>query len=800
MAAEDRRNVMLVAMNANTHAVRLSIGGMNCAGCVATVEKTLKNVPGVSEATVNFAEHTASVSGTADPKTLIGAVVAAGYEAAELKSRAAEDEKAAAEAAYYRSLQRKTLVAGMVAAPLFVGEMFMLLPALHSPGGRLYGLIAGLITLFVLVYSGGHFFRGAWKSFRNHNANMDTLIALGTGAAWVYSMAVVAAPQLVPTLAQHAYFEAAVVIIALINLGQLLEIRARGKTSQAIKRLIGLQPRTARVLRDGRELDIPIEEVGLSETVRVRPGEKIPVDGVILDGHSNVDESMLTGEPLPVAKKTGDNVTGGTLNASGSFLFRATRIGEDTVLARIIEMVRRAQNSKPAIGRLADKISAVFVPSVLIIAVVTFLAWFNIGPAPVIGFALVATMTVLVIACPCALGLATPISIIVGVGKAAESGILIRNGEALQQASRLTTVVLDKTGTVTEGHPAVVGIIPAAGWTEEAVLRLAASIEAGSEHPLAAAIVAMAKQKALDLIPVKAFEAVAGHGVRARTPNPPVPPFEKGGRRGDLVVEGRRGDLVVEGRRDLASASTFSAGEAAGFEVLLGNPRLMQQHGVNIEPLYPHAHTAALLGQTPIYLAVDGQAAGIVAIADPVKPDSQAAIARLHALGLKVVMLTGDNAATAQAVAGQVGIDEVFAEVLPADKAAKVIALQARGEIVGMVGDGINDAPALAQANVGFAIGTGTDVAIESADVALMRGSLHGVADAIAISSATVRNIKQNLFGAFFYNILGIPIAAGALYPLFGLLLNPMIAGAAMALSSVTVVSNANRLRWFKSA
>ncbi len=746
---------MISGMNTSARAVRLSIGGMSCAGCVATVEKALKNVHGVSEAAVNFAEHTASVSGTVDAKTLISAVVAAGYEAAELKSRAAEDEKVVAEAAYYRSLQRKTLVAGMLAAPLFVGEMFMLLPALHSPGGRLYGLIAGLVTLFVLVYAGGHFFRGAWKSLRNHNANMDTLIALGTGAAWVYSMAVVAAPQFVPTLAQHAYFEAAAVIIALINLGQLLEIRARGKTSQAIKRLIGLQPRTARVLRDGKELDIPIEEVGLSETVRVRPGEKIPVDGVLLDGHSNVDESMLTGEPLPVAKQTGDSVTGGTLNASGSFLFRATRIGEETVLARIIEMVRRAQNSKPAIGRLADRISAVFVPSVLIIAVVTFLVWFNIGPAPVIGFALVATMTVLVIACPCALGLATPISIIVGVGKAAESGILIRNGEALQQASHLTTVVLDKTGTVTEGHPAVVGIFPAVGWTEAEVLRLAASIEAGSEHPLAQAVVQAGTARGLELAPASGFDALSGFGVRAQ----------------------------VDGKA-----------------VLLGNPRLMEHSGVDIGALYNHAHTAALLGQTPIYLAVDGRVAGIVAIADPIKPDSQAAITRLHALGLKVVMLTGDNAATAQAVAGQVGIDEVLAEVLPADKAAKVIELQARGEIVGMVGDGINDAPALAQANVGFAIGTGTDVAIESADVALMRGSLHGVADAIAISTATVRNIKQNLFGAFIYNTLGIPIAAGALFPLFGLLLNPMIAGAAMAMSSVTVVSNANRLRWFKSA
>jgi Cu+-exporting ATPase len=733
---------------------RLSIGGMSCAGCVATVENALKNVPGVQEASVNFAEHTASVTGSVDAKVLIAAVVAAGYEAAELKSRAAEQEKEAAEAAHYRTLQRKTLVAGVVAAPLFVGEMFMLLPGLHSPGGRLYGLIAGLVTLFVLVYSGGHFFRGAWKAFWNHNANMDTLIALGTGAAWVYSMAVVAAPHLVPSRAQHAYFEAAMVIIALINLGQVLEMRARGKTSQAIKRLIGLQPRTARVIRDGQELDIPIEEVGLGETLRVRPGEKIPVDGTLLEGHSSVDESMLTGEPLPAMKRTGDAVTGGTLNTTGSFLMQATRIGEDTVLARIIEMVRRAQNSKPAIGRLADSISAVFVPVVLVIAVTTFLAWFNLGPQPVLSFALVTTMTVLVIACPCALGLATPISIIVGVGKAAESGILIRNGEALQQASRLTTVVLDKTGTVTEGHPAVVALIPALDMREDDLLKYAAAVEAGSEHPLAQAVVDAASAHQFAIPSASGFETVSGSGVRA---------------------------------------------EVEGKTVLLGNPQYLERAGIDVTSLRARGEDAARLGQTPIYVAVGGKLAGIVAIADPIKPDSKEAIARLHALGLKVVMLTGDNAATAQAVAGQVGIDEVIAEVLPADKADKISALQGRGEIVGMVGDGINDAPALAQANVGFAIGTGTDVAIESADVTLMRGSLHGVADAIAVSAATVRNIKQNLFGAFIYNSLGIPVAAGVLYPLFGVLLNPMIAGAAMAMSSVTVVSNANRLRRFKA-
>jgi len=629
-----------------------------------------------------------------------------------------------------------------------------LLPMLDMPGGRIFWLLVGAATLWVLVYAGGHFFRGAWKAFLAHNANMDTLIALGTGAARLYSILIVAFPGMVPSLARHAYFEAAAVIIALINLGQALEMRARGKTSEAIKRLIGLQPKTARVVRDGVERDIPISEVGLDETLRVRPGEKIPVDGVIIDGHSSVDESMLTGEPMPVEKKVGDEVVGGTLNKSGTFLFQAKRIGADTALARIIEMVRRAQSTKPAIGRLADKISAVFVPTVLILAVITFLVWHNVGPEPKFSYALVATMTVLIIACPCALGLATPISIMVGVGKAAEYGILIRNGEALQQAGKLTTIVLDKTGTVTEGHPAVTALVPAAGWDEDRLLALAASIEAGSEHPLAEAITVAAKTKGLKLSAAAGFEAIAGHGVSA----------------------------TIDGKR-----------------VLLGNARLMNKFHIDPGSLSGRAQELAARAQTPMFLAVDGVAAGIVAVADPIKPDSRDAIARLHALGLKVVMITGDNRATADAVAREVGVDEVMAEVLPGEKADKVTALQQRGEIVGMVGDGINDAPALAQADVGYAIGTGTDVAIESADVTLMRGSLHGVADAIAISRATVRNIKQNLFGAFIYNVLGIPVAAGVLYPLTGLMLNPMIAGAAMAMSSVTVVSNANRLRWFQS-
>jgi Cu+-exporting ATPase len=733
---------------------RLSISGMHCAGCVNTVENALKGVAGVNEAAVNFAEHTATVAGDVDATALIRAVEGAGYGAAELRGAEDEAEKEAVEFAHYRDLLRQSAVAAVVGVPLFIGSAFGWLPALASVADQILWLSAGAATLFVLVYAGGHFFTGAWKAFKSHNANMDTLIALGTGSAWVYSMLVAAFPSVVPSLARHAYFEAAAIIISLINLGSALEMRARGKTSEAIRRLIGLQTKTARVIRNGEEIDVPIEQVGLDETLRVRPGEKVPVDGVIIDGHSSVDESMLTGEPLPVEKQKGAEVVGGTINKAGTFLFQAKRIGKDTALAQIIEMVRRAQSSKPAIGRLADKISSFFVPTVLIIAVLTALAWFDLGPDPRVSYMLVAAMTVLIIACPCALGLATPISIMVGVGKAAEDGILIRNGDALQQAGRLTTVVLDKTGTLTEGHPAVTALVPAPDWDERRMVAIAAGLEAGSEHPLAEAIVQAAKERHLELPLMTDFRAVAGHGVSAKWD---------------------------------------------GQTALFGNIKFMRDRGIDLGSLPARAAALAAEGQTPMYLAIGGRAAGIVAVADRIKPDSKAAIERLHAIGLKVVMVTGDNRATAEAVARQVGIDEVFAEVLPQDKAQQVALLQQRGEIVGMVGDGINDAPALARADVGYAIGTGTDVAIESADVALMRGSLHGVANAIAISNATVRNIKQNLFGAFIYNVLGIPLAAGVLYPVIGVLLNPIIAGAAMAMSSVTVVSNANRLRWFRS-
>jgi len=708
---------------------------------------------GVERASVNFAEHTAVVEGEVAVADIIAAVKQAGYDAAELKNIADESEKEAAEMRYYRALLRKTAVAAIVGIPLFAGGMSGLFPPINTVVGQWIWGIAGLATLFVLIYSGGHFFTGAWKSFQSHNANMDTLIALGTGTAWLYSMTITLFPHSVPSLAQHAYFEAAVIIIGLINFGSALEMRARGKTSEAIKRLIGLQPKTARVVRDGQEVDVPIEDVGLDETLRVRPGERIAVDGVIIEGRSNVDESMLTGEPMPVDKSSGDEVSAGTINTQGTFLFQAKRIGADTALAQIIDMVRQAQSSKPAIGRLVDKVAAIFVPVVLIFAVLTFLVWFNFGGDMHLGFAVVTTMTVLIIACPCALGLATPISIMVAVGKAAESGILIRNGEALQQAGHLTTVVLDKTGTITEGSPRVTDVIPVEGMNQDQVLQWAASLEAGSEHPLASAILLAANEANLDTLTVESFSAVAGHGVHAMLNDKPV---------------------------------------------FFGNAKLMQKNSIKIERYEEQATALAKLGRTPMYLAYDQKLAGIVAVADPIKEDSKSAIQGLKKLGIKVVMLTGDNRATAQAVAQQVGVDEFIAEVLPQEKDKKVAALQSSGAIVAMVGDGINDAPALARADVGFAIGSGTDVAIESADITLMRGSLHGVVDAIAISRATLRNIKQNLFGAFIYNTLGIPVAAGILYPVFGILLNPMIAGAAMAMSSVTVVSNANRLRLFK--
>jgi len=739
----------------NTLPLRLAIEGMRCAGCVASVENALRGVPGVAEVNVNFAGRTADVHGNAEARTLISAVEKAGYRASEIvDEEAAESEKQAAELAHYKVLLRKSGFALAVAVPaLAFGFPAMLGGAMPHTLMQWGSPLLALLTLAVMFYSGPQFFVGAWKSLRNHTATMDTLIALGMAAAWGYSLMVTVAPQLFPAGTAEPFWDVIPVVIGLVVLGQALEMRARGRTSEAVQRLIGLRPKTARVVRNGEEIDVPLAEVRVGDTLRVRPGEKIPVDGKVIEGHSLVDESMLTGEPMPVEKSIDAEVAGGTLNKSGTFLFSATRVGKDTALSRIVELVRQAQGAKPAIGKLADKVSAWFVPAVLIIAVIAFVTWFDFGPEPHLNFAMVVAVTVLVIACPCALGLATPMSVMVGVGKAAEHGILIRNGDALQQAGQLTTVVLDKTGTVTLGKPAVTALVPAAGWNETELLRLAASLETGSEHPLAEAVVMAARERGLALASLQDFQAVAGHGVQ---------------------------------------------GQVNGKPVFFGNARFMQRQGIATHVLQAQVDQLAAQAATPMFFAVDDVLAGIIAVADPIKPDSKEAIARLHALGIKVVMLTGDNAATAQAVAKQVGIDSVHAEVLPQDKDKQVAELIARGERVGMVGDGINDAPALARADVGFAIGTGTDVAIESADVTLMSGSLHGVPNAIAISRATVRNIRQNLFGAFIYNVLGLPIAAGLLYPLFGVLLNPMIAGAAMAMSSVTVVSNAGRLRWFK--
>jgi Cu+-exporting ATPase len=745
---------MSSTLSSEPKVVRLSIAGMRCAGCVQAVETALRSVPEVAAAAVNFADHSALVRGDVDPEALRKAVQAAGYEAAVMEGLEDLGEQEALETARYRDLLVKAGVAAALGVPLMLGEHFGWFPALDAAGAGMVWFLVSLLTLGVLYYSGGHFFRGAISSLQHRQANMDTLIALGTGAAWFYSSAAIVFSGSLPTLARNAYFEAAAIILAFINLGGALELRARGRTSSAVRQLIGLQPRTARVVREGREVDIPIAEVGLGETLRVRPGEKIPVDGVVVEGRSTVDESMLTGEPMPVEKNADDEVVAGTVNQAGTLLFRAVRIGRDTVLAQIIASVRRAQASKPGIARLVDRISAVFVPVVVAIALLTFLVWWTVGPEPAFGYAFVTAMTVLVIACPCALGLATPISVMVAVGRAAQQGVLIRQGDALQSAGKLTCVVLDKTGTVTEGKPRVVAVEAEEGWTGERVLQWAASLEMGSEHPLATAILAEADEKGLRLLPAEGFAAVAGHGV---------------------------------------------AGLIENSAVLLGNAALMAQQGIDCERFSERLAELAGRGQTPVLLAVNRVVAGLLSVADPIKPDSRLAVARLRAAGVRVLMVTGDNRITARAVAAEAGIDEVRAEVLPQDKAEVVKTLQARGEIVGMVGDGINDAPALAQSNVGFAIGTGTDIAIESGDVVVMGGSLLKVVDAMELSRATVRNIKQNLLGAFIYNSLAIPVAAGLLYPPFGILLNPMIAGAAMAMSSVTVVGNANRLRSRKS-
>ncbi|MEC7815446.1 MAG: heavy metal translocating P-type ATPase [Pseudomonadota bacterium] len=733
--------------------VTLSVSGATCASCVNTIEKAMRSVAGVSHAHMNLADNTATATGARDADALVRAIESAGYGAKVIEDEdAAAERRDAEDKAQYRSLMVKmALSLGLGVALMIWGMAFSSM--MVGPENQLTWINLGILTLGVMVATGHHFFTGAWKAFRHHNANMDTLIALGTGTAWLYSMVVASVPDAVPEMARHVYFEASAMIIGLINLGQALELRAKGKTSEAVRRLLDLRAKTARVIRDGEEQDLPVEQVQKGDHIRVRPGEKLPVDGVIIDGQTRIDESMLTGEPMPVSKAAGDEVSAGTLNTHGSIVYEATRVGSETALAQIIKLVKKAQGSKPPIGRLADKISSVFVPSVMLIAVISALAWFNLGPEPAVVHMMVAATTVLIIACPCALGLATPMSVMVGVGKAAEYGALIRQGDALQTAGKVDLVILDKTGTITEGHPTVTRVT-AVDSDEQTLLALAAGLEQHSEHPLAEAIMERAKADGVEPAAVKGFEALNGKGV-------------KGDHNGELLR--------------------------------LGNRRWLEAEGLAVGDLDAAARAITDEAGTPLFLARGDRVLGVIGVADAIKADSKAAIARLHDAGIKVMMVTGDIDATAAAVAREAGIDDYRAEVLPEDKAHVVHEMRGKGHIVAMVGDGINDAPALAAADVGFAIGTGTDVAIESASITLMRGSLHGVPDAIEISRATVRNIHQNLFGAFIYNTLGIPVAAGLLYPVWGILMSPILAGAAMSLSSVTVVTNANRLRWFKT-
>ena len=709
-------------VSASSGELQLNIQGASCASCVTKIEAALKQVSGVTNAEMNFAERSVLVMGSSSSHALIKAVEQAGYNATLANTdsdEAAIEEKEQADWAYYKKLMRDMVIALSLGVPLMLyglvtGEM-----SVNTTTERIVWLIVGIMTLGVMVFSGRHFYVGAWNSFKNHAANMDTLIALGTGTAWLYSMVVVFFPGYVPEMARHVYFEATAMIIGLINLGLALEIKARGKTSEAIKRLIGLQAKTARVIRDGHDIDIPIEDVLLNDLIRVRPGERISVDGLVVEGQTSIDESMLTGEPMPIEKRKDDEVVAGTINKSGSIVFRAERVGKDTALAQIINMVKRAQNSKPPIGRLADMISAYFVPVVMIIAVISALAWLNYGPSPEVAFAIVSATTVLIIACPCALGLATPMSVMVGVGKAAEAGVLIRNGEALQSASKITTMVLDKTGTITEGAPKVTDVVIVSDHSHNDVLSLAASLESGSEHPLAMAIVESAKEQGVPIHSVTDFQSIAGKGVEA----------------------------MLNSQR-----------------LLFGNEKLMIDQGIELHHYIDKAQRLAADAKTPMYFAIDSTLVAVIAVADPIKSDSIDAIKRLQHNGIRVVMLTGDNRLTAKAVARKAGIADYVAEVMPEDKANKILELQREGEIVGMTGDGINDAPALAHANVGFAIGTGTDVAIESADITLMRGSLHGLADAIAVSKATLRNIKQNLFDRFGWCAL-LGLAGGVLCP-----------------------------------
>jgi len=747
---------------------RFGIRGITCASCVTKIEKALLSTPGVLRASVSVGTEEAEVEylpGTADLFQVRAAVGSAGYQVVEASppgSPEARDREAEAREREYRTLMRQWWFAAAAGAFTMTMSYPWLFPILRDwfprESHRLWYVWAGMGigALAVILYSGHHFFTGAWQALRHRAANMHTLIALGTGVAWIYSTIALLFPQIFPsTEFTDVYYDVTVVVIALVDLGLAMELRAKGRTSEAIKKLIGLQAKTARVVRDGSEVDVPVEEVLVDDVVLVRPGEKVPVDGEVIEGASAVDESMVTGESLPVEKRVGDEVIGATINKTGAFKFRATKVGKDTALANIIRMVQDAQGSKVPIQRIVDVVSGYFTPSVAILAILGFILWYTFGPEPRVVYALIVAVTTLIIACPCALGMATPMSLTTGVGIGALNGILIRGGDALQTAAKLQTVILDKTGTITHGKPLLTDVVVSGGLDETTLLRLAGGVEKSSEHPLAAAIVEGGRGRGLDLPDASAFAAIPGHGIEA----------------------------TVEGR-----------------SVLLGNAKLMRDRKILLGELEARAAGLATDGKTPMYVAIDGQAAGIVAVADTVKEDSKAAIQAMKALGLEVVMMTGDNERTGMAIARQVGIERVLAEVLPQDKAFNVQKLQLEGKRVAMVGDGINDAPALAQADVGFAIGTGTDVAIAASDITLIKGSLRGVVTAIQISQATMRNVYQNLVGAFIYNVLGLPVALGVLYPFFGLLLSPLLAALAMSFSSVTVIGNANRLKRWRPA
>ena len=734
--------------------------GVTCPTCVVNIETALHSLPGVDDVRVNFGIDRVTVR--YDPAQISSAkmqqiIADTGYKVnprGKPGSEETEDREAADRRAERKDLTRRLVVGAVLTVPVLFAVMTSdFFDAPWLPAILLNHWFQLALITPVMLYTGWPIHRTGWLTLRHRTADMNTLITIGTIAAFGYSLVVTIAPGILPVALRLVYYEAAGVILTLIMLGRLLEAIAKGGTGEAIRKLIGLQAKTARVLRNGEEADIPIEQVLLGDIVVVRPGEKVPVDGEIVEGRSTLDESMVTGESLPVTKGEGDTVIGATLNQTGAFRFKATKVGKDTMLAQIIQLVEQAQGSKAPIQRLADLIASRFVPIIIFVAIGTFVIWFNFGPTPALIFALVNAVAVLIIACPCALGLATPLSIMVATGKGAQNGILIRSAEALEIAHKLNTLILDKTGTITKGQPSLTDVVPVDNVTADELLRLVASAEHSSEHPLGQAIIQGASERGLQLVEPSEFQSVTGKGIQ----------------------------VVVDGRR-----------------VQVGNRRLLDDAGIETGALEEQAERLATEGKTPMFVAVDGRPAGVVAVADTVKEDSAAAVATLRRLGIGVVMITGDNRRTAEAIARQVGIERVLAEVLPEDKALEVSRLQRENKLVGMVGDGINDAPALAQADVGIAIGTGTDVAIEASDVTLISGGLDGVVTAITLSRATMRNIRQNLVFAFFYNIVGVPIAAGLLYPAFGILLSPMIAAGAMALSSLSVVTNSNRLRGYK--